>query len=272
LSSEFQLEVRLFLEAIRSRYGYDFLGYASASMQRRVLSALSKSGAPHLGDLQHRVLQDPRVFAQVVDELTVRVSELFRDPLLFRAVREKLVPLLKTFPQVKVWHCGCAEGEEVYADAIVLSEEGLYARTQIYATDLSVDALSRARVGAYPLDELSVFRENYAHSGGQGDATAWCTTAYGGLAMHDGLKRNILFFQHDLSTDHSFGAMNVIFCRNVLIYFGRALRERVMAKLIASLIPGGYLCLGATERLTPAELATGFTELDADQRIYRYER
>ncbi len=272
MSGEFQLEVRLFLEAIRSRYGYDFLGYAPASMQRRVFSALSRSGARHLGDLQHRVLEDPHVFAEVVNDLTVRVSELFRDPLLFRAVREKLVPLLKTFPQVKIWHCGCAEGEEVFTDAIVLSEEGLYPRTQIYATDLSVEALARARVGAYPLDELKAFRENYLQSGGKGDASAWCTTAYGGLAVHDALKRNILFFQHDLSSDHSFGQMNVIFCRNVLIYFGRELRERVMAKLVASLIPGGYLCLGSTERLTSAELATGFTELDADQRIYRYER
>lgn len=266
------LETRLLLEGIYRRFGYDLRDYVPESVRRRVAAVLGRTELPHLGELQHRVLTDPAFFASVLEGLTVQVSEMFRDPEMFLALRAHVVPVLRTYPLLKVWHAGCATGEEAYSSAILLHEEGLLERTQIHATDLSPNALTQARHGTYPAEKLDVFAANHQASGGSGDFSRWYTQAYGGIAMRDTLRKHVHFFQHDLVADHVFGEMHVVFCRNVLIYFGHELRTKVLAKLTASLCPGGYLCLGSSERL-PLELGDErFSEVAPNTRIYRRER
>jgi chemotaxis protein methyltransferase CheR len=264
-----EIEIRLFLEAIHARYGYDLRNYAEASMRRRVRVALTNSGLPHLGELQHAVLHDKELFARVVEDLTVRVSEMFRDPSFYLAFRRDLVPLLRTYPTLKIWHCGCATGEEVYSTAIILEEEGLYDRAQIYATDLSLRALDQSRLGIYSEERIEAFRDAYRRSGGTRDLSEYTTAGYGRIAFREHLRKSVLFFQHDLVSDHAFGEMNVVFCRNVLIYFGASLRERVIDKLTESVRPGGFLCLGSAERLREGKQAADFTEFAPKERIYQ---
>lgn len=261
------IEVRLFLEAIYAKYGYDLRGYAPASMRRRVLAALARSGAAHLGELQHRLLHEPALFHDMIEHLTVRVSDMFRDPSFFLAFRARVVPILRTYPRLNIWHCGCAAGEEVYACAIVLLEEGLYERAQIYATDVSAQAIEQGKQGLYPAERLATFAESYAASGGKAAFADYYTEAYDGIALRESLQKNILFFDHNLVSDYVFAEMNVVFCRNVLLYFGDDLRGRVMEKITESLCPGGFLCLGNSESLrAPPD---SFTAFDPAERIYR---
>jgi chemotaxis protein methyltransferase CheR len=264
------LEVRLLLDAIHARYGYDLRGYSAASMQRRVFAALAKYALPHLGELQHRIVTDAEFFASVLHDLTVQVSELFRDPSFYVAFRAHVLPILRTYPLLRIWHAGCATGEEAYASAIMLSEAGLYDRAQIYATDLSARAIDQAKEGVYPAERMATFAENYARAGGNSELGRYFTTAYDHIALGEPLRRNILFFQHNLVSDHVFGEMHVVFCRNVLIYFARELRGRVLDKLSHALVHGGFLCLGASERITSADHRLELSELDAQERIYRH--
>jgi chemotaxis protein methyltransferase CheR len=266
------LEIRLLLEAIYSRYGYDLREYDPTSIRRRVMAALVKSGLAHLGELQHKLLDEPEFFGHILEDLTIRVSELFRDPAFYRAFRTRVAPVLRTYPLLNIWHGGCATGEEPHSIAILLSEEGLYERCQIYATDLSLHALERARQGIYSAEHLDTLVSNYERSGGTGKLASYYTAAYDRIALKESLRRRILFFQHNLVSDQVFAEVQVIFCRNVLIYFGPGLRERVLDKLASSLSPGGFLCLGSSERLPPASpSARRFTEVAAKERIYRYE-
>lgn len=262
------IEVRLVLEAINARYGYDFRDYSPESMRRRVQAALARSGARDLGSLQHRLLTEPRLFASLLCELTVQVTEMFRDPFFYRVFREQVVPMLRTYPQLKIWHAGCASGEEVYATAILLSEENLYERAQIYATDMSERAVEQAREGIYPAAQTARYSDNYLQSGGRSQLADYYASGYGHVAMHDRLKRNVVFFQHDLVSDYALGEMQVVFCRNVLIYFGDNLRARVLGVFADSLCRGGFLCLGASERVAPGS-ADPFSEFAIAERIYR---
>jgi chemotaxis protein methyltransferase CheR len=264
------LEIRLLLEAIHATYGYDLRDYAEGSMKRRVHAALAKSGLRHLGELQHRVIRDPDFFATVLEDLTVRVTSMFRDPAFYRSFRSQVVPVLRTYPLLRIWHCGCATGEEVYADAILLSEAGLYDRTQIYATDMSPQALEHAKQGVYSAESVRGFAENYERSGGVSALSDYYTEAYDRIAMKESLRRQVLFFQHNLVSDHVFGEMQVIFCRNVLIYFGQDLKDRVLRKFTESLCPGGFLCLGSGERVPQSAKEHALVEF-ATERIYRYE-
>lgn len=263
-----ELEIRLLLEAIQARYGYHFLDYAQSSMRRRVRAALARSGLAHLGELQHKLLVEPEFFASMLDDLTVRVSDLFRDPAFYRAWRQNVVPLLHTYPLLKIWHAGCASGEEVYTTAILLSEENLYERAQIYATDMSPKALEMAREGVYAQDRAADFERNYHESGGRGQLDDYFSRAYGRVVVREGLRRNIVFFQHDLASDHALGEMHVVFCRNVLIYFGPDLRKRALRTFTGCLGRGGFLCLGMSESL-PVHLGAEFSEFGAAERIYR---
>jgi chemotaxis protein methyltransferase CheR len=263
-----RIEVALLLEAVYAKYGYDLRGYTRASMHRRVLAALDKSGLTKLSDLQHRILRDPPFFTEVLTDLTVQVTEMFRNPDVFRTFREEVVPLLRTYPLLRIWHAGCATGEEAYSTAILLSEEGLYERAQIYATDLSAHAIERAKCGVYPASQRAMFEENHRRSGGSTSLSPYLTERYDCLAIHEGLRRNILFFQHNLASDHTFGEMHVIFCRNVLIYLGAELRLRVLQRFAASVVAGGFLCLGRSERVAP-ELRELFCPFGGEQRIYR---
>jgi len=263
-----ELEIHLLLQAIQAKYGYHFVDYAQGSMRRRVRAALTRSGLSHLGELQHRILLDPNFFASILDDLTVRVSELFRDPPFYRAFRERVVPILRTYPLLKIWHAGCASGEEVYTTAILLAEENLYERAQIYATDMSPKALEAARAGVYPEERALEFERNYLESGGKARLSAHFSHAYGRIAVREALRRNVVFFQHDLATDQALGEMHVVFCRNVLIYFGSPLRERVLSTFSGCLERSGFLCLGMNEGLSPLAKET-FTDFAERERIFR---
>jgi len=263
-----QLELRLLLEAIYLRYGYDFRSYAEDSIARRVQAAAAKVGARHLGELQHRLLREPETFSGILDVLTVRVTEMFRDPGFYRALQQLVLPVLRTYPQLKIWHAGCASGEEVYATAILLTEAGLYERSQIYATDMSSIAVEQAREGVYLETLLEGFEKNYRAAGGERDFDAYWSRAYGHVSIRPALKQNVHFFQHDLVSDYSLGEMHVIFCRNVLIYFGEGLRQRVFSLFADGLARGGFLCLGASEAL-PAAQRPFYQELSAADRIFR---
>ncbi len=263
-----KIEIRLVLEAIYAKYGYDFRDYAADSMRRRVETILAKSGIRHLGELQHRLLVEPELFASMLDDLTVQVSDMFRDPPFYRTFREQVVPTLRTYPQLKIWHAGCASGEEAYATAILLIEENLHERAQIYATDMSARALEQAREGVYSESQTATFAANYRNAGGKARFEDYCSAAYGRIAVREIVRKNVVFFQHDLVSDYALGEMNVVFCRNVLIYFGSALRERVVSVFADSLCRGGFLCLGSSENL-PGSRACLFTELASGSRIYR---
>lgn len=261
--------VRRFLEAILARYGQDFVSYAPRSMERRVRAALAKSRFSTLDELHDAVLADPVLFARLVEDLTVRVTGMFRDPSFHRAFRERVVPMLRTYPHFKIWHAGSATGEEVYSCAIILEEEGLYDRAQIYATDLSLEALGRATQGVYSDERMDVLYSNYVEAGGRACIDAYITRAYSRIQFRERLRKNILFFQHDLTSDYVFGDMHVILCRNVLVYFGSELRQRVLAKFAESIPPGGFLGLGNAERLREVGSKDAFEDYAPDERIYR---
>lgn len=263
-----RLEMQLVLEAIFARHGYDFRNYAPESMQRRLEAAAAKIGAEHLGDLMHRVLHEPDVFATIFDCLTVRVTEMFRDPLFYRELRRSVLPILRTYPQLKIWHAGCASGEEVYATAILLTEAGLYDRAQVYATDISGVAVQQTRDGVYPEELLVTYGANYREAGGQEDFERYFLRAYGSASIAPALKKNVHVFQHDLSSDYSLGEMQLIFCRNVLLYFDPELRQRVFRLFADGLSHGGILCLGQSESL-PSAQRSEYQELSAPCRIYR---
>ena len=261
------LECRLVLEAIHAKYGYDFREYAEPTIRRRLQAALAKSGLPHLGALQHELLVDGAFFRWLLDGLTVHVSEMFRDPPFFDAFRQQVVPLLRTYPVVKIWHAGCAGGEEVYTIAILLIEEGLYERTQLYATDISPGAIERAKEGIYDEAEVTAFTQNYRSAGGKFELSEYYTAAYGKIALREAVRKNIVFFEHDLTSDHALGEMHVILCRNVLLYFGNRLRSRVLDMFTGALARRGFLCLGLNESL-PETHALRFEEL-VPSRIFR---
>jgi chemotaxis protein methyltransferase CheR len=262
------IEMELVLDAIERKYGYDLRSYMQDSMQRRLRAALARSGFSHFGEFQHRLLHDPAWFSSLLDQLTVQVSEMFRDPPLYRTFRERVAPVLRTYPTLKIWHAGCSAGEEAYATAIVLEEEDLYERAQIYATDLSGKALALAKEGVYRQADATRFGENYVSGGGTRRLADYYSAAYERIAMHEGLKRNMVFFQHNLLEDYAIGEMNVIFCRNVLFYFEQDTRRRVLGMLAKGLRRGGFLCLGASESLPDAALEE-FGEFAPSDRIYR---
>jgi chemotaxis protein methyltransferase CheR len=263
-----QLEVKLVLEAIYARHGYDFRQYTADSMERRVMAAAAKIGAAHLGELQHRVIHHPADFSAVLDVLTVRVTEMFRDPSFYRAFRDLVIPILRTYPEIKIWHAGCASGEEVYASSILLTEAELYQRAQIYATDISSVAIEHAREGIYSEQELPAFARNYYAAGGSADFDRYWSRAYGRVTVREELRANVHFFQHDLVSDYSLGEMHVIFCRNVLIYFGAQLRQRVADLFDGGLARRGFLCLGASEALLPSQ-RPHYEEVSGAERIFR---
>lgn len=261
------IEISLVLEAIQRRYGYDLREYVPDTIERRLRAALVRSGCAHFGELVHRLLHEPAFFADLLDRLTVQVSDMFRDPEFYRVFRARVVPHLRTYPEIKLWHAGCAAGEEVYASAILLAEEELYDRAQIYATDVSAVAIERAKEGVYTQEQAVAFARNYALAGGAAAFDEYVISAYGRVAVRESLKKNVVFFQHNLAADYAIGEMNVIFCRNVLFYFDSGLRRRVLGMLAQGLGRGGFLCLGATE--AAPEEGIGFGDFAPRERIFR---
>lgn len=264
-----EIEVQLLLEAIYQKYGYDFRSYSRASLRRRVEHHLMMQCYPNVSALIHEILHDGGAFSNLLSGLTINVTEMFRDPEFYRSFRQLVVPVLKTYPFIKIWHAGCSTGEEIYSMAILLSEEGLYERSQIYATDIDRDVLEKAKRGIFSLTELRKYTDNYDRCGGKGTLSDYYTAKYDNVIMDPRLKKNLIFADHDLATDQVFGEMQVVCCRNVLIYFNRELQNRVLQLFHESLDLGGTLCLGSKESLRFSDCAQAFDVVDAEQRIYR---
>ncbi len=263
------IELQLLLEAIYLKYGYDFKNYSRAHLKRRIRHRLAMSGMKSISELQHNILYDTAQLELLLMDLSINVTEMFRDPSFYMAVRKELVPVLKTYPFIKVWHAGCSSGEEVYSMAIVLHEEGLYDRTQLYATDFNDQIIRRAREATYPVSLIKDYTANYQKAGGQSSFAEYYTAKYDCALLSKQLKDRIVFADHNLVTDGVFGEMHLIFCRNVLIYFNKELQNRVIGLFRDSLVPGGFLCLGTKESLQFTEHAEAFEPLIESERIYR---
>lgn len=263
------LEIQLLLESIFQHYGYDFRDYALASIKRRIASVMRKEGLTTVSGLQDRLLHDPLCMKRFLLAVSVNVTSMFRDPGFFRAFREVVVPGLRTFPFIRIWHAGCSTGEEVYSMAMLLQEEGLYDRCRIYATDMDEEVLQRAREGIFPLENVPDYAANYAAAGGRGNFSDYFTAAYGNAIFRGGLKENVLFSQHNLATDHSFNEFNVIFCRNVMIYFKKSLQSRVHQLLYDSLAVWGILGLGSKESLQFTPHVHDYQQLEGGWKLYR---
>lgn len=264
-----ELELDLLLEAIFRRYHYDFRGYSRGSLHRRLARAQHQHGCDSLSQLQHLLLRDPAVFADLMGFLTIQVSEMFRDPAYFRALREQVVPHLKTYPSLKVWIAGCANGEEFYSLAILFREEGLEDRTIFYCTDISPAALEKAEAGIYAIDRLPQFSENHRLAGGKASLSDYYTAAYGAAVFDKTLRRRAVFAQHNLASDQVFGEVQLVSSRNVLIYFDRELQDRALGLFGESLVRGGFLGLGSKETLRFSRYSDGFADFDEGEKIYR---
>ena len=263
------IEIRLLIEAIYLKYSYDFRDYSGASIKRRVQHALHQLECMTVSALQERVLQDPGAFTQLLHYLTIPVSEMYRDPEHFLAIRRDVVPLLRTYPSLKVWGAGCSTGEEVYSLAILLREEGLLERTIIYATDINPGSLDKARQGIYSLENVRAYTGNYQRAGGRRSFADYYTAAYGNAIFDSSLRENVTFADHSLATDSVFSETQLISCRNVLIYFNKKLQERAFGLFHESLCHRGFLALGSKETLDFSAYAHQFEALARRERIYR---
>lgn len=267
--SDFEIELQLLLEAIYLKYHYDFRGYAQASLKRRLRTALEQFGCRTLSQLQDRVLRDATLFQALLDLMTIPVSEMFRDPRYFLAVRQTVLPVLRTYPSLKIWIAGCSTGEEAYSFAILLREEGLLERTIIYATDINAQTLEKAEAGVYDVDRIAGFTQNHRQSGSTTSLSDYYTAAYGRAVFDKMLKTNIVFSDHSLATDSVFAEVQLISCRNVLIYFNRSLQERALELFRESLCYRGFLGLGSKETIRYSAHAGAFAELVPRERIYQ---
>jgi chemotaxis protein methyltransferase CheR len=263
------IEIRLLLEALYHRYHYDFRNYAMASIKRRLRQARERLGFETFSALQESLLHDPEMLPVLLGYLTVQVSEMFRDPSYFRAIREKVVPHLRTYPSLKVWIAGCSGGEELYSLAILFREEGLEQRTLFYATDINQEALRQAEAGVFGVDRLQLFTENHRKSGGKSSLSDYYNAAYGRASFDKSLRQRVVFSDHSLVTDAVFGEMHLVSCRNVMIYFDRTLQDRAIGLFKDSLVHKGFLGLGAKESLRFSDHAGAFTEFARDEKIYQ---
>lgn len=263
------IELDLFLEALNRRHHYDFRSYSRASLARRAELARERLGCATLSEVQGRLLHDPAVLPDIIDAMTVQVSELFRDPAYYLALRREVIPHLRTFPSLKVWVAGCADGEELYSLAILFREEGLFDRTMFYATEINRRALSRAEAGIYDIDRLPVFSQNYQRAGGLGSLSDYYTAAYGRAAFDRGLRSRTVFTEHNLATDQVFSEVQLVSCRNVLIYFDGTLQDRAVGLFAEALARGGFLGLGSHETLRFSTHAASFAAFAEPDRIWR---
>lgn len=267
-----EIELDLLLEAINRQYHYDFRGYSLPSLHRRLTRACHRHGCESLSQLQHLVLRNQAVFADLMGYLTIQVSEMFRDPHHFRMIREQVVPHLHTYPSIKVWIAGCANGEEFYSLAILFREEGLEDRTIFYCTDISPVALQKAQAGIYEMDRIAQFTENHRLSGGRSSLSDYYTAAYGAAVFDKSLRRRAVFAEHNLASDQVFAEVQMVSSRNVLIYFDRDLQDRALGLFGDSLVRGGFLGLGSKETLRFSRYSDGFDDFDEMEKIYRRNR
>jgi len=266
-----EVEHELLLLSILKKYGYDFRDYSPASLRRRIRLVVRKEGVASASELQGRLLRDPGCMVRFIDALTVPVTSMFRDAPFYRAMREEVIPFLRTYPFVRIWHAGCATGEEVYSLAILLEEEGIYERCRIYATDLSDGTLQRAVTGIYDLARMRDYTQAYQQAGGLRDFSSYYTADADRVRLRSRLRRNIVFSRHNLVSDGVFNEFHLVLCRNVMIYFNHSLRSRVQRLLSDSLCRFGVLGLGLKEVLDRGEVASEFRELSSGVRLYRKE-
>jgi chemotaxis protein methyltransferase CheR len=264
-----RLEVDLLLEGIFRHYGFDFRSYAYSSLKRRLWKRVSAEGLNSISELQHRVLHDAVAMEKLLLDLSINVSSMFRDPSFYKCFREKVIPVLRTYPFIRIWHAGCSTGEEVYSMAILLQEEGLYDRARIYATDINEVVLQTAKNAIFPADKMQEYTQNYIRGGGKSSFSKYYTAKYDAAIFDSGLKRNVVFSQHNLVTDRSFSEFNVILCRNVMIYFDRKLQDRVHGLFYESLVPFGFLGLGSKESLRMSKYETCYEQVDEREKIYK---
>ena len=263
------IEISLLLDAIYHKYHYDFRYYARASIKRRLSQALEHFNCRSYSILQDMVLHDPDVLPRLLSYLTVQVSEMFRDPSYYKALREEVIPHLRTYPSIRVWVAGCSAGEELYSLAILFREEGIEDKTIFYATDINQDALKKAKAGVYNMDRLALFTENHRKSGGKSSLADYYTAAYNNAVFDKTLRQNTVFSDHSLVTDAVFGEMHLISCRNVLIYFDKKLQTRAFNLFRDSLKRKGFLGLGSKETLRFYDNADDFIEFNRSERIYQ---
>jgi len=265
----FDTEIQVLLEAVYRRYHHDFRDYAITSLRRRMRQALVHFGCPNVAALQHRLLHDPLAFQHALQYFTVQVSELFRDPGYFRALRESVLPVLATYPSLKVWVAGCSTGEEAWSLAILLAEEGLLERTIVYATDINPASLQVAEAGVYPLERMAHYSQNYRAAGGRASLADHYASAYSGAVFDRRLRKQMVFADHSLATDNVFSEAHLVSCRNVLIYFNRGLQDRAIGLFGEALVRRGFLGLGNRETLQFGAYAGDFEACVAGERIYR---
>ena len=263
------LELDLLLEAVFRLYGYDFRDYARTSMRRRIANIMRQEGAATISALQEKVLHDRGCFERVLNGISVNVSAMFRDPGFFLAFRQYAVPLLRTYPFIRIWQAGCSLGEEAYSLAILLEEEGLYDRALIYATDINEVTLRQARDGIYPAELMQKYTQNYLQAGGQRSFSEYYTARYEFAILRPALQRNIVFSQHNLVSDAPFNEFNVILCRNVMIYFNQTLQERTHQLFYNSLGMFGILGLGSRESLRFMPQESLYEPLVESEKLYR---
>lgn len=264
-----KIEFDLILQAIYQKYGFDFRNYSKASIRRRLRYRLDKSNFKTISEMQHKLLYDKQFFSTLLLDLTINVTEMFRDPSFFKTLRNVVISQLKKQPFIKVWHAGCSSGEEVYSTAILLKEEGLYESSLIYATDANDVVLEKAKSGVFAIDKMKDYTINYRKAGGLASFSDYYTARYDHAIMDNSLKKNIVFSNHNLVTDSVFGEMDIIVCRNVLIYFNRELQDRVFKLFRDSLHPGAFLCLGSKETIRFSSCSDDFENVAEKEKIYR---
>lgn len=261
-------EVEYLIKDVYEMYGYDFSEYSRASFKRRVNRICLIDRFTSFAELRYTILNDPEYLTRFVEEITVNVTEMFRDPHFFKALREKILPQLGTYPLIRIWVAGCSTGEEAYSMAILLKEANLYHKSLIYGTDLNPSVLETARSGVFPLQQMKLYSENYILSGGKKDFSDYYTANYDSVKFDKSLKEKLILSTHNLVSDSSFNSFQLIICRNVLIYFDRDLQERVFKLFDNSLENLGYLALGSKETLRFSKLDKNYHQID-DQRIWK---
>ena len=266
---ENDFEIKLLLDAIYEKYSYDFRGYAMASVKRRLLTALGQFNVKSMSGMQEKVIHDPAFFTELLQYMTVPTSEMFRDPPFFLKMRSEIMPILETYPSLKIWIAGCSTGEEIYSYAIILHELNLLSRTTIYATDINPVSLKKAEQGLFPLDKIKEYSVNYRKSGGIKDFTDYITTDVHAGVFDRSLKENVVFADHSLATDSVFSEMQLVSCRNVLIYFDRDLQNRALGLFADSLNRRGFLGLGSKETLRFSKYDDAFESFSNENKIYR---
>ena len=261
-------ELEYLIKDVYDLYGYDFSLYSRASFKRRVNRICLIDKFTSFAELRYTLINEPNYLKRFIEEVTVNVTEMFRDPYFFKELRENILPQLGTYPLIRIWIAGCSTGEEAYSVAILLKEAGLYHKSLIYATDINPSVLETARAGVFPISQMKTYSENYILSGGKKDFSDYYTANYDSARFDSSLKEKMILSTHNLVSDSSFNSFQLIVCRNVLIYFDKPLQERVFKLFDDSLENLGYLALGSKETLRFSSLATIYQQID-DQKIWK---